>query len=46
MKGVTGLEMLVAQAKQAIEYFLGTKLEDRVIEDTYQYLLEVIRDQM
>jgi shikimate dehydrogenase len=44
MKGVTGLEMLVAQAKQAIEYFLDTKLEDRVIEDTYQYLLEVIRD--
>ncbi len=44
MKGVTGLEMLVAQAKQAIEYFLDTKLENRVIEDTYQYLLGVIRD--
>ncbi len=44
MKGVTGLEMLVAQAKQAIEYFLDTKLEDNVIEDTYQYLLEAIRD--
>ncbi len=43
MKGVTGLEMLVAQAKQAIEYFLDTKLEDRVIEDTYQYLLKVIK---
>ena len=43
MKGVTGLEMLVAQAKQAIEYFLDTKLEDRVIEDTYHYLLEEIR---
>ena len=44
MKGVTGLEMLVAQAKQAIEYFLDTKLEDSVIEDTYQYLLNVLRD--
>ncbi len=44
MKGVTGLEMLVAQAKQAIEYFLAIKLEDQVIEDTYQYLLGVIRD--
>jgi shikimate dehydrogenase len=43
MKGVTGLEMLVAQAKQAIEYFLDQKLEDYVIEDTYQYLLGVIK---
>ena len=43
MKGVTGLEMLVAQAKQAIEHFLDTKLEDHVIEDTYQYLLTEIR---
>jgi shikimate dehydrogenase len=43
MKGVTGLEMLVAQAKQAIEYFLDQKLEDSVIEDTYQYLLGVIK---
>lgn len=44
MKGVTGLEMLVAQAKQAIEYFLDIKLEDGVIEDTYQYLLDVIKN--
>jgi shikimate dehydrogenase len=44
MKGITGLEMLVAQAKQAIEYFLDKKLEDDVIEDTYQYLLEVIKN--
>ncbi len=42
MKGVTGLEMLVAQAKQAIEYFLDQKLEDDVIEDTYHYLLKEI----
>ena len=44
MKGVTGLWMLVAQAKQAIEYFLGTKLEDQVIEDTYQYLLGIVQN--
>ena len=42
-KGVTGLVMLVAQAKQAIEYFLDRELDDTVIEDTYQYLLEVIK---
>lgn len=42
MKGVTGLEMLVAQAKQAIEYFLEKKLEDQLIEETYQELLQVI----
>lgn len=43
MKGVTGLWMLVAQAKQAIEYFLDEELDDAVIEDTYQYLLSVIQ---
>ncbi|MGF7143448.1 shikimate dehydrogenase [Anaerotaenia torta] len=43
MKGVTGLIMLVAQAKQAIEYFLDQKLEDSVIEDTYRYLLEALK---
>jgi shikimate dehydrogenase len=42
IKAVTGLEMLVAQAKQAIEYFLDKKLEDRVIEEVYQELLERI----
>lgn len=43
-KAVTGLEMLVAQAKQAIEYFLDTKLEDRVIEETYRILLKTIKE--
>lgn len=43
--GVTGLEMLVAQAKQAIEYFLDRELEDAVIEDTYHYLLKTLEDQ-
>ncbi len=45
MKGVTGLMMLVAQAKQAIEYFLGQELEDSVIEETYHYLLQSLKDQ-
>jgi shikimate dehydrogenase len=42
MKAVTGLEMLVAQAKQAIEYFLDTKLEDKIIDEVYQELLKTI----
>ncbi len=45
MKGITGLMMLVAQAKQAIEYFLDRKLEDTVIEDTYCYLLQTLKNQ-
>jgi shikimate dehydrogenase len=40
MKAVTGLEMLVAQAKQAIEYFLDKKLEDKIIDEVYQELLK------
>ncbi len=43
IKGVTGLEMLVAQAKQAIEYFLDKELDDELIEQTYQELLEIIQ---
>jgi shikimate dehydrogenase len=39
IKAVTGLEMLVAQAKQAIEYFLDKKLEDDLIEQVHQELL-------
>ena len=31
MKGVTGLSMLVAQAKYACEFFLETDLDDAVI---------------
>lgn len=38
-KGITGLEMLVAQAKQAVEYFLETELEETVIDDVYKELL-------
>lgn len=42
MKAVTGLEMLVAQAKQAIEYFLDKKLEDNKIEEVYQELKDMV----
>jgi shikimate dehydrogenase len=42
IKAVTGLEMLVAQAKQAIEYFLDITLEETVIDDVYQELLIMI----
>lgn len=42
MKAVTGLEMLVAQAKQAIEYFLDEEIEDSVIHKTYLELLELV----
>lgn len=40
--GVSGLEMLVAQAKQAVEYFLDITIEESVIEDIYQNLLKNI----
>jgi shikimate dehydrogenase len=42
MKGITSLEMLVAQAKQAIEYFLDTRIDDSKIEETYQALQKMI----
>lgn len=42
MKAVNGLEMLVAQAKQAVEYFLDIELEDNKIYDVYKELLEII----
>ena len=42
IKAVTGLEMLVAQAKQAIEYFLDTRIEDKLIDEVYQDLMKVI----
>jgi len=45
IKAVTGLEMLVAQAKQAIEYFLDRKLEDSLIDEIYQKLLAELSQQ-
>ncbi len=44
IKAVTGLEMLVAQAKQAVEHFLDKKLSEELIDLIYKELLEVIRD--
>lgn len=35
MKGVNGLEMLIAQAKYAVEYFLDTKIDDSVIDKLF-----------
>lgn len=43
IKSVTGLIMLVAQAKQAIEYFLGMKLEDDVIDKITSELISKIK---
>lgn len=42
IKAVTGLVMLVAQAKQAQEYFRGIKLDDNIIEKITDELLERI----
>lgn len=42
MKAITGLEMLVAQAKQAVEYFLDTQFEETVIDEIYKELLNMI----
>jgi shikimate dehydrogenase len=38
MTGVTGLEMLVAQAKYAVEIFLDTTLDEKIIDEIYQEL--------
>lgn len=36
MKGVTGLEMLIAQAKYAVEIFLDTEIPEEKIEEIYE----------
>lgn len=36
MKAVNGLEMLIAQAKYAVEYFLDIKIDDKVIDKIYK----------
>ncbi len=38
MTGVTGLEMLIAQAKYAVEIFLDTRIDDGKIEEIYHDL--------
>lgn len=40
MTAVNGLEMLVAQALYAVEFFLDTKLSEERIEEVYQELLK------
>lgn len=45
MKGVTGLEMLVAQAKYAVEIFLNTEIPDEKIDEIYTNLREQMNKQ-
>lgn len=44
IKNATGLTMLVAQAKQAIEYFLDKKIDDGKIEEVYRELLKKLNN--
>ena len=37
---VIGLEMLIAQAKQSVEYFLNKSIDDAIIDDIYQDMLK------
>ncbi len=39
IKGITGLEMLVAQAKYAVEIFLDTEIDDSEIDRIYKKML-------
>lgn len=41
-KGVTGLEMLIAQAKYAVEIFLDTKIPDTKIDEIYQSMCKKV----
>lgn len=43
IKAVNGLEMLVAQAKYAVEYFLDKKISDEVIDPIYHDILNSIK---
>ena len=40
IKGITGLEMLVAQAKYAVEIFLDKEIDDGVIDDIYSDMMK------
>lgn len=42
VKAINGLEMLVAQAKYAAEYFLDKQMDDKLIDQIYKDLLESI----
>lgn len=39
IKRVNGLEMLIAQAKQSVEFFLDKSVDDQIIDDIYQDML-------
>lgn len=39
IKRVNGLEMLIAQAKQSVEFFLDKSINDQIIDDIYQDML-------
>ena len=39
IKHVNGLEMLIAQAKQSVEYFLNKTIDDAIIDEIYQDML-------
>lgn len=45
MTGVNGLEMLVAQAKYAVEFFLDTKMDDDVIDPIFKDIYEKVNNQ-
>ena len=40
MKGVNGLEMLVAQALYAVEFFLDTNLDESRIDEIYKKIYQ------
>ena len=42
MKGITGLEMLVAQAKYATEIFLDTMIPDEKIDEIYENMKKTL----
>ncbi|WP_167958847.1 shikimate dehydrogenase family protein [Anaerosporobacter faecicola] len=42
MQAINGLEMLVAQAKYAVEFFLDTTIEDQVIDPIYHQIMEAM----
>ena len=39
IKRVNGLEMLIAQAKQSVEFFLDKSIDNHIIDDIYQDML-------
>lgn len=42
MNGVNGLEMLVAQAKYAVEIFLGTSIDEERIQEIYEKMKKTL----